>query len=431
MKRSFLVGAFLATILGTAVASAQDTAVARRIEPLLGYGTPTSGGGSAPAGSADAFFDDAVLHDIRLTINSKDWQTLKDNYLSNEYYPCDFEWRGQKVRNVGIRSRGTGSRSGIKPGLRIDFDRYTSGQRFLGLKSFVLRNNTQDVTNMHERLSMALFRRMGAEASRETHAKLYVNDQYAGLFTIVESVDKEFLKRNLGEDSGYLYKFDYPADGTPWYFEDKGADPNAYVPLPFKPETNETDPRAEVIAQWVQAVNQSSTAAFQTSVGEFIDFDKFIRHVAVEVFIGDYDGFIGNYGINNFYVYRFNNQKRFHMIPWDKSEAFKAAPESSIFHNLTDVPDAQRNRLMQRILSYPDLYTQYLDTLAAIANAAADGNWLEQEVQREYNQIREAARADAQKPYSNDDFEAGVQQLLAFARTRSAQVLAQVAAARR
>ncbi|HMV69982.1 MAG TPA: hypothetical protein PKA64_24290, partial [Myxococcota bacterium] len=54
------------------------------------------GGGSAPAGSADAFFDDAVLQDIRLTINSKDWQTLKDNYLSNEYYPCDFEWRGQK-----------------------------------------------------------------------------------------------------------------------------------------------------------------------------------------------------------------------------------------------------------------------------------------------------------------------------------------------
>ena len=60
----------------------------------------------APPDPTAPFFDDSVLQEIRFTINSKDWQTLKDNYLSNEYYPCDFEWRGQKVRNVGIRSRG-------------------------------------------------------------------------------------------------------------------------------------------------------------------------------------------------------------------------------------------------------------------------------------------------------------------------------------
>lgn len=430
MKASVIVGLVLSAVLHVATASAQDSAGdARRIEPLLGYGSGT--GGAPSASSADAFFDDSVLQEIRFTINSKDWQTLKDNYLSNEYYPCDFEWRGQKVRNVGIRSRGNGSRSGIKPGLRVDFDRYTSGQRFLGLKSFVLRNNTQDMTNLHERLSMQLFRRMGAEASRETHAKMFVNNEYAGLVTVVESVDKDFLKRSLGEDSGYLYKYDYPTDGTPYYFEDRGSDGAAYVPLPFKPETNETDPRPEFIAQWVQTVNQASTAAFQSSVGEYIDFDKFIRHVAVEVFIGDYDGFIGNYGINNFYVYRFNNQKRFQMIPWDKSEAFKATADSSIFHNLNDVPDAQKNRLMARILSFPELYAKYLDTLQAIANAAGEGNWLEQEVQREYAQIRDAARADTQKPFSNDDFENAVQGLLTFTRERSAQVRAQVAAARR
>jgi hypothetical protein len=260
---------------------------------------------------------------------------------------------------------------------------------------------------------------------------MYVNDQYVGLFTVVESVDRDFLKRYLGEDSGYLYKYDYPADGTPYYFEDRGADGAAYVPLPFKPETNETNPRPEFIAQWVQAVNLSSTAAFQSAVGEYIDFQKFIRHVAVEVFIGDYDGFIGNYGINNFYVYRFDNQKRFQMIPWDKSEAFKAGPESSIFHNLTDVAEAQRNRLFTRILSYPELYTLYLDTLTQIANSASEGNWLENEVQREYQQVRDAARADTSKPYSNDDFENAVQGLLNFVRNRSTQVLAQVAAARR
>src|SRR5580765_6347540 len=157
----------------------------------------------APAAPADAFFDDSVVHDIRLSINSRDWQALKANPLENTYYPADFRWRDQVVRNIGIRSRGTGSRSGVKPGLRVDFDRYSTEQKFLGrLKSFVLRNNTQDASGMHERISMLFFRRMGAPAPREAHTRLFVNNAYAGLYTIVESVDKDFLRSVDGEDGG-------------------------------------------------------------------------------------------------------------------------------------------------------------------------------------------------------------------------------------
>src|SRR5262245_16654310 len=85
-------------------------------------------GQTAPPDAASAFFDDSVVHDLRLTINSRDWASLKQNYLDNTYYPCDFTWRDQTVRNIGIRSRGTGSRSATKPGLRVDFDRYTGAQ---------------------------------------------------------------------------------------------------------------------------------------------------------------------------------------------------------------------------------------------------------------------------------------------------------------
>jgi hypothetical protein len=408
------------------LAAEQRTAV-RPILPLLGVGE----GPAAPAG-ADAFFDDKVLHEIRLVMSAKDWQTLRDNYLDNTYYPTDFRWRDQTLRNVGIRSRGTGSRSGIKPGLRVDFDRYTTNQTFLGLKSFVLRNNTQDASNLHERLSMLMFRRLGEAAPREAHTKLYVNDQYAGLFTLVESVDKLFLKRTFGEDSGYLYKYDYPTDGTPYRFEDKGANAAAYVPLPFKPETHEDLPKPEFVAQLVQAVNQTSDANFRSEVGAYLDFTKFLRHVAVEVFVGDYDGFIGNYGINNFYFYRFDNQKTFVFIPWDKSEAFKAGPTSSVFHNITDVPDSLKNRLMTRVLSFPDLYNQFLDLLLAGAQSAAETTagdsrgWLEREVQKEYEQIRDAALADSQKPYSNESFEAEIQLMLDFARRRSGIVTQEV-----
>ena len=131
-------------------------------------------GAQTPAADpSDAFFDDSVVHDIRLAINGRDLTSLHVNYLSNEYYPVNFVWQDKALQGVGIRSRGTGSRSGVKPGLRIDFDRWASDQKFLGLKSVILRNQTQDASNLRERLSMLFFRRMGVPAEREAHARLF------------------------------------------------------------------------------------------------------------------------------------------------------------------------------------------------------------------------------------------------------------------
>ena len=421
-------------LLAIILSSAAGAVVHGQIRPLLLGVKPTP---QTPS-NADAFFDDSVLHEIRLTINEKDWQALKQHYLDNTYYPCDFRWRDHVVRNIGIRSRGTGSRSGIKPGLRVDFDRYVTDQKFLGLKSFVLRNNTQDASNMHERLSMLLFRRMNLLAPREAHTKLYINDQYVGLYTLVESTDKPFLKRALGEDDGYLFKYDYPSDGTPYYFEDRGSNPESYVPLPFKPETHEDDSRPEFIAQLVQTINQTSDAAFRTEIAEYLDLQKFVRHVATEVFLADNDGFLGDWGMNNFYLYRFQNKKLFTFSAWDKSEAFKGTARYSIWHNIAGVPGSLQNRLMRRVLSYRDLYDVYLDALSECVKSASEHaagstdtrGWLEREIEREYNQIGDAARADPEKSFSNDEFERKVNELYGFARERGDFVTGEVNAAR-
>src|SRR5258705_7405384 len=77
--------------------------------PVVSQSPPPT---SAPAAHPwDPFFDDTALHEIRLAINSKDWQSLQIHYRDNTYYPSDFRWRDQVIRNVGIRSRGTGTRS--------------------------------------------------------------------------------------------------------------------------------------------------------------------------------------------------------------------------------------------------------------------------------------------------------------------------------
>ena len=414
---------------------------------MLALAAPSLSAQTPPPTVSD-FFDATVLHEIRLAINPRDWNELKANYQLNDYYPAHFTWRGVTVKNIAIRSRGVGSRSPVKPGLRVDFDYYEKAQAFLGtLKSVVLRNNTQDASNLHERLSMQFFARLGVPVSREAHTKLYINNEYAGLYTLVESVDKVFLKEHFNENAGYLYKYAYAAEDLPYFFDYNGSDSMLYSPKPFQPETHEKDPDPKPLVAWIRAINETPLSDFRRVMANYLDLKKFMVHVAIENFIADVDGVLGDYGMNNYYLYRFENQTLSAMIPWDKSEAFKGDWARAIWHNIDNVPASFRNQLMERAKEFIELRDVYLDTLLKCATLARSPNpdapdepggasanqpgWLEQEILREYEQVRVAAREDPVKPFSNEEFEDAIQQLLEFARQRSAFVEGEVARNRR
>ena len=398
---------------------------------------------------ADPFFDGSVLHDLYLTINSRDWSSLKEHFTENTYYPADFKWNSTTVRNIGIRSRGTGSRSGVKPGLRFDFDRYTTDQKFLGLKSFILRNNTQDPSGMRERLSMALFKRMGMVAEREAHARLFINNIYAGLFTIVESIDKTFLTKTFNENDGHLYEYSFDNAATSVFnFGYPGADPSLYVPVPFKAETLETDPQGEVFERLFWTANIASDAVWRTSIEEFLDMKKFIRHLAIENFLAEEDGLTGDYGPNNFYIYRFLGTNKFQLIPWDKSNTFWESANYWILRNIEDGTEIKRNKLVIRALNDPELRAVWWSTIlecadsimqpavAAVAAtpttpavAAVNTPWLQYEVARIAAQIQAANYADpSREVYTNADWDESIRFLTAWAQTRTDLVKAQVAA---
>jgi hypothetical protein len=142
----------------------------------------------------------------------------------------------------------------------------------------------------------------------------------------------------------------------------------------------------------------------------------------VENFLADRDSFLGYWGPNNFYFYRFASPRGAEFITWDKDLAFWAY-DYDIFQG------ARENVLARRTLSNPGLHRLYLDTLLACAAAAAapvsedsTTGWLEAEVQKEVSQIRLAALADGQKPYSNERFEDEAEKVLAFAKARSSYV---------
>jgi uncharacterized protein (TIGR03437 family) len=383
--------------------------------------------------TADEFFNDASVHEIRIDINPADWNRLRAEFRSNDYYPVTFRWRNVNLENIGVRSSGLGSRSPIKPNLRVDFDRFED-LRFLGLRSVKLDANSQDPSQMRERLTMRFFERLGLPASRETHARLFVNGQFIGLYAVVESVDRNFLRLRFNEEDGYLYEYNYAFS---FKFEYLGSDPARYSPVLFDPKTHERDPDPRPIEAWVRTVNQASDGDFERAAGEYIDLRKFLTHMAGEQYMAETDGIVGDLGMANFYVYRFQGVNRHQFLVWDKDNTFSSATRD-VFRNTND------NVLMRRTLAAPALRNFFLGELVRAASlAGGPGGWLESEIERVYAQIRQAALDDPNKqcperdfqpgtglrPCTNDDFERGVENLRLFTRDRNDYVVGQAFAA--
>lgn len=373
--------------------------------------------GAGSAFGADPMFSQSVLHEVRIVMDPSDWRALRDNFLSNQYYAANMSIDGEVVQQVGIRSRGSGSRNETKPGLKVDFNKYIKTQEFHGYKTLVLDNLNQDPALMRERLAFAVFEAMGIAAPQIAHARLTVNDEFWGVYTVVEPVSKPFLKARIGQESGNLFDFEY--DGH-WDFSYKGADSGAYVPKPFQPQTNEDKLDPDGLVAFIRTVNELPDATFSRDIASWLDTDRFLAYLAVENALAEYDGFVGDFGVNNFYLYQYGGQNRFVFIPWDK-ETNLAAPTWPVQRRI------ETTVLTRKLLSDPAQQRVYLTALRRAAGYV-NARWLGPLLEQTYTQIREAALADTKKQVSNDQFEQAVASLRGVIAAREADILAQVPA---
>jgi spore coat protein CotH len=375
----------------------------------------------ASAQTAAELFDVNTLQEIRLSVNSRDLRELRANFNLNRFYTADLTWRGVKVRNVGIRSRGLGSRNGTKLGLRVDMARYTTGQTLVGLSTIVLDNLWQDDAMIRERLAFTMFERLGLPAPRESFCRLFINNEYQGLYAITEEIDGDFAKRVTGETDGTVFEYHYVRD---WRMEDLGG-VASYKPL-FEPRTHVLDADSTLynpIQEMVREINGPDDAVWRERVEQYVDLNQFMAHAAVEAFIAENDGLLGYAGMNNFYIYRQQGSKKHRLFAWDKDNAFL----------FVDGPIAtsDANVLFRRAMGHADLREIYLSTVEQAARLAAADDFLAFEIERLTALIFDAARADTKKQFDNDRFDLAIQFMREFAARRPALVLSDVARIRR
>ena len=282
--------------------------------------------------TGEVIFNDSILHTISIQTPLADWITTLDsdydqNFEDPALYPeiyrdCSVTIDGVNIGNCGFREKGNASNyftsRGKKKPLKIAFDAFVE-QKMDGLKKINLSNFTNDPSLMHDALSFKLMRDAGLAAPRTAYTKVFVNDEYIGLYLIIENVDKTFLKFEYGSanNDGNLYKTDR---GVSVYLNWLGPDKGLYKEQGLKLNTNESEDDWSTLIDFINLLNNYTGADIKQQIENKFDVHAYIKILAIEKAVRSWDSYWG--GGNNFYMYE-HPDGRIRWIPWDMNETFQ------------------------------------------------------------------------------------------------------------
>ena len=309
---------------------------------------------STAAAPGDRIFDLTRVHRLRITIPAAEWavlmtsggrsqlgpggsdQKLADgrlvhlssgfaNYLPWAHADLRIDDADGKAefRDIGIRYKGNSSftRSSISAPLLANFklkiDLHGTKGTWDGHKTFNLQSGVVDASRMRDAVAYWIFRTSGVPAPRTTYAEVVFNvpgiyqDASAGLFTIIEDVNNKFLERVLPKGDGLLMKPEQLGGGIR-----RLGNTWAEYAAKLRPDRDATPHEQQRVMEFSELCSQSDVTLFRSKVGTYLDVDQFLRFIAVNAFISNWDSYLN--GGHNFYLYLDPNDDRFRFIPWDQ-----------------------------------------------------------------------------------------------------------------
>jgi spore coat protein CotH len=169
------------------------------------------------------------IQTVHMRIDKEDQQRMLAALPGRISVRGSFKWRDQFIDNVAIRFKGNSSSAPLQQHKRsylVKFDEYTEDQRFLGLRRISLDNGVQFGSVFSEPIITEILRDLGIKTHRCNYARLFVNDEYQGVYVNVERIDQTFIENQLPDVNGLLFKVDEGGPGGDLQF--LGDDPSAY-----------------------------------------------------------------------------------------------------------------------------------------------------------------------------------------------------------
>jgi spore coat protein CotH len=281
-------------------------------------------------------FSPNKVHSFDFTISKKDSLLMEKEALEELYRPAQLSFDGKSLGIVGLRYKGssfslgscfdavTGERYNTemchKISLKVKFNKYQDKLRLCEMKELNLHSMFSDDSKMRDMLAYKLFRDMGIYSPRTSYVKVSFNGVFQGLFLAVEAIDGRFTKARWPEaGDGNLYKEVWPiSNSLSYYFN--------------KLETNNDDLDSTKVARMVDfynAVDSSDSETFTKNVSPFVDFNYWIRYLAVDRAIKNWDGITAWYSgpnhRNNHNYFLYEEEKadgKVWLIPWDLDNTF-------------------------------------------------------------------------------------------------------------
>lgn len=409
--------------------------------------TSTSFASSIIGNSGNHVFDDQSLHELHIDFHDLDsvwqdtlveshrrWMFESDSALrDHEYYPATLTFDNTTLDTIGVRFKGEYSfRGSLKP-LKLDINEFVKGQKLDGLKKLNLQAAMEDDSQIREKMVYDMFKWVGLPAPRSSFTKVYINGNYHGLFTVVEQVDKTFLKSNFSNPNGNLYKAYYAtldsiSGGSTW----KGNGFNNGLEIKSNEENHDWSVMEKVYSF---SSSQYSGKAYSDSLQNYVDFSNVLKHMAVETATTSYDNYANGSGANIYWLVD-STDNMLKSIPWDYNLSLQTigdnqfmtqinsiAPDSSLKYGSTDQYNYNwlYNKKFTRegIFSSPELSEKYYNHICHLADYYFTSAHVDSLIDFWDNQIQTAALSTPVRDYTDSEYTASLLELKEYFKNRS------------
>lgn len=356
--------------------------------------------------TGETLFDDDVIHEIKLTSSNSsiytDMYNSHNNYLyssgANNYFEFEMEIDGTLITDpVGVRMKGETSFTQIgtdKKPFKVDINKYSSDQVYEGVKKFNLHNARADASMIRDKICYDLVRKMGVNSPRVSFAKLYLNDVYWGLYSVVEQVDKVYLKENFGNKKGNLYK---SASGGSVSFQ------NMIL------KTNEEENDFTNLDEFIAKIEETENPLFEDTLRKYLNVDAYLTLLATNVLILDIDKYWQ--AGKNFYLYENTETGKMEWVPWDYNLAMNylmgESSEERNYQEFVDNESFDDKVIVDKIMGNENLLNQYLNNLCQL-KYYFNTSTLFDEIDEIKSLIEPSVLLDTKKPYSNEEFQGNI-----------------------
>jgi CotH kinase protein len=348
---------------------------------------------------------------------------------------CEFS-----LRNCGNRARRA-----PKPSWRVDLQTPGGGVDYLnGMASVKLTAMYNDPSQMREALAWGLFKRASVPSPRHTYAKLAFDADYRGLFSVIEHVDRRFLKDRFAKNhQGNLYKarcgdigcatLEYKpgtdGDDTGSRYFIPGADRHTY-----RLQNNKKDPKKnsyDDLACLIRAVNgiglpgrprRFDTDVYRESMDQIMNTRAFLRWASVNILLGGWDTYFAT--PSNYFLYNsgregaendFITAPYFTFIPWDYDNCLGIDYFGVRWQyaNILDWPSntipywknrkSSRIPLVENLLTNPDYMKYYADHMEYVLDTMFSPRKIAAQIGEEFDgglwgRVRQAAYLESETP---------------------------------